>query len=365
MPMLIRTRSNRRILDVADPSDVDSDFTSAEAFRSSMMRRAIANATTARLRAVPNPWVGAVLLGQYGELFDGATHRPGGQHAEREAISAAGDAAAGATLYTTLEPCNHEGRTGPCTEAIIAAGVARVIVGTEDPDRNVRGAGIEALRDAGVEVVVGVERAAVEQQLAPYITHRRTGRPHVIVKLATTLDGQIAALDGSSRWITSLEARQDVHRLRAESDAIVVGSGTVRIDDPSLTVREFTPPTIDDETPALDPWRIVLGDGPEASRTAPFEKWTDSLEALIDELGRRDMLQVLVEGGATVAGSFHRAGLVNEYWMYVAPAVMGGEDGRSAFAGAGAPTMADVQRGEFVSVDRLGPDLRIVYRPTP
>lgn len=340
------------------------DHSSSEAFHSSMMRRAIANGATGRLRSVPNPWVGAVLIGNYGEVFDGATHAPGGHHAEREAIDAAGDSATDGTLYTTLEPCNHHGRTGPCTDAIVAAGISRVVVGIEDPDPQVRGSGIEALRAAGIDVLVGVEADAIERQLAPYITQRKTGRPHIILKLAMTLDGHIAAPDGTSQWITGSEARADVHRLRAESDAIVVGSGTVRIDDPSLTVRDFTPPWIDEETPQLDPWRIVLGTAVKDASAPPFESWTDSLEELLDELGRRDMLQVLVEGGAAVAGSFHRSGLIDEYWLYLAPAIMGGDNARSAFGGEGAPTMDDVHRGQFVSVDRLGPDLRIVYRYT-
>jgi len=337
-----------------------------DAYRRSMMRRAMANASTARLRSVPNPWVGAVLIDRYGVVYDGATHLPGGMHAEREALAHAGDAATGSTVFTTLEPCNHTARTGPCTDALIEAGVARVIVGIEDPDENVQGQGIEALRDAGIDVVVGVEAEAVAEQLAPYITHRRTGRPHVILKLATTLDGFIAAPDGSSQWITGAEARRDVHRLRAESDVIVVGSGTVKADDPSLTVRDFTPPAADESLPQLDPWRIVLGstaaDLEANAKTAPFESWDGQIEELLDELGSREKLQVMVEGGASVAGSFHRAGLVDEYWLYMAPALMGGGDGMNAFAGDGAPTMADVQRGEFVDVVQLGNDLRIRYR---
>jgi diaminohydroxyphosphoribosylaminopyrimidine deaminase/5-amino-6-(5-phosphoribosylamino)uracil reductase len=302
------------------------------------------------------------LVAEYGEVFDGATHAPGGHHAEREALNAAGELARGATLYVTLEPCNHQGRTGPCTQAIIDAGVARVIIGMEDPDENVSGSGIEALKAAGIEIIVGVEEDAVRQQLAPYITHRTTGRPHVILKLAQTLDGHIAAPDGTSQWITGAEARADVHRLRAESDAIIVGAGTLRADDPTLTVRDFTPTTVDEETPVLDPWRIVLGSAKVDARSAPIESWTGDLGPLLDDLGSRNMLQVLVEGGAHVAGSFHRAGLVDEYWIYVAPAIMGGDDATTAFAGEGAPTMSEIRRGEFVSVTQLGADVRLVMR---
>ncbi len=337
------------------------------AYRESMMRRAMANAETARLRSRPNPWVGAVLVDKYGVVYDGATHKPGGQHAEREALAAAGNAAHGATVFTTLEPCGHTGRTGPCTQALIDAGVARVVIGVTDPDDNVSGRGIEQLEAAGIDVMSGVLEAEVAQQLAPYLTQRRTGRPHVIVKLAMTLDGFIAAPDGTSQWITGPEARRDVHRLRAESDAIIVGTGTVTADDPSLTVRDYTPAAEDAELPHLDPWRIVVGSTAaqihDGARTAPFESWDGPLEDLLDELGSRGKFQVMVEGGAAVAGSFHRAGLVDEYWLYMAPALMGGGDGRNAFAGDGAPTMADVQRGEFVSATPLANDLRVIYRP--
>ena len=341
-----------------------ADRERTDEWRASMMRRAITNASTARLRAVPNPWVGAVLVDRYGGVHDGATHAPGGAHAERDALTAADELSADATLFTTLEPCNHTGRTGPCTDAIIEAGVRQVIIGIEDPDPNVAGTGVAALQDAGIEVVTGVEADAIRQQLAPYLTHRTTGRPHVILKLAMTLDGAIAAPDGTSKWITGPEARADVHRLRAESDAIIVGSGTVRADDPSLTVRDFTPAVLDEQQPHLDPWRIVLGSAPESGRTAPFESWDGPIADLLDELGRRSMLQVMVEGGAQVAGSFHRLGLVDEYYLYLAPALLGGDDARAAFGGAGAPTMAEVQRGRFVSVTRLGDDLRLVYRPS-
>lgn len=324
------------------------------------------NAATARLRSSPNPWVGAVLVDRYGATYDGATHRPGGLHAEREALEAAGDAARDATLFTTLEPCSRQGRTGPCADAIIEAGVARVVIAMLDPDPQVQGTGMAALVEAGVDVTLGVEAGPVADQLAPYITHRTTGRPHVIVKLGMTLDGFIAAPDGSSKWITGSEARVDVHRLRAESDAIIVGSGTVRSDDPSLTVRDYTPAHADTENAHLDPWRIVVGSTAElleaGSRTAPYESWDGPLEGLLDDLGSRQVLQVLVEGGGEMAGSFHHAGLVDEYWLYMAPAIMGGNAGRSPFLGVGAHTMADVQRGEFVSVTRLGEDLRLVYR---
>ena len=339
--------------------------TDSDAFRASMMRRAIANASTARLRTAPNPWVGAVLVDRYGAVYDGATEPPGGRHAERVAIDAAGDDASGAMLFTTLEPCDHTGRTGPCAEAIVDAGIRRVVIGILDPDPLVSGTGMQRLLESGIDVTLGVEADFVTTQLAPYITHRTTGRPRVVLKLAMTLDGYIAAPDGTSQWITGADARRDVHRLRAESDVIVVGSQTVKADDPSLTVRDFTPPNVDDSLPPLDPWRIVLGSSAAeletGAKTAPFEAWDGELGDLLDELGNRGHLQVLVEGGGAVAGSFHREGLVDEYWMYMAPAILGGSEGRSAFAGDGAPTMADVQRGRFIDVVQLGEDIRVRY----
>lgn len=215
-----------------------------------IMRRAISNATEVRTVTSPNPWVGAVVTTIDGAMFDGATSPPGGPHAEGVALMKAGTAAIGATLTVTLEPCPHHGRTPPCTDAIVAAGVARVVVGIEDPDPRVGGRGIAALRAAGLEVSVGVLSAEVTEQLRPYVTHRRTGRPFVVLKLALTVDGRTALPGGASRWITGPHARADVHRLRAHVDAVLVGAGTVRADDPSLTVRDVD---------GRDPLRVVLG----------------------------------------------------------------------------------------------------------
>ena len=315
------------------------------------MRRAMELAATVRRTTSPNPWVGSVV--QPGG-FEGATAPPGGPHAEVAALQAAGAAARGATLYATLEPCAHHGRTPPCVDAIVDAGISRVVVGIEDPDERVRGAGIRALRAAGVEVDVGICAAEVRAQLAPYLKHRATGRPWVVLKLAATLDGRTAAPDGSSRWITGDAARADAHRLRAESDAVIVGAGTVRADDPALTVRDAT---------GEDPLRVVLGPAPAGARVRPALEMTGDLGGVLDELGRRGVLQAMVEGGATVAGDFHRAGLVDRYVLYLAPALFGGDDARPLFAGAGAPTIADVWRGRIVSVERLGEDVRIECSP--
>jgi diaminohydroxyphosphoribosylaminopyrimidine deaminase/5-amino-6-(5-phosphoribosylamino)uracil reductase len=315
-----------------------------------VMDRALALAAAVRGTTSPNPWVGCVLQAADGRTFEGATQPPGGPHAEAVALAAAGDAARGATAWVTLEPCSHHGRTPPCADALVDAGVTRVVVAIEDPDEQVAGRGVERLRAAGVEVEVGCRGTEAADQLAPYLKHRRTGRPYVVLKLAASLDGRTAAPDGSSRWITGEEARTDAHRLRAESDAVLVGAGTVRDDDPSLTVRHVD---------GRDPLRVVLGHAPEGAKVHPCLELTGSLDGVLDELGSRDVLQVLVEGGATVAGAFHRAGLVDRYVLYLAPALFGGDDGPGVFTGPGAPTIAEVWRGRIVAVERLGGDLRV------
>jgi diaminohydroxyphosphoribosylaminopyrimidine deaminase / 5-amino-6-(5-phosphoribosylamino)uracil reductase len=314
------------------------------------MRRAIDNASRVRASTPPNPWVGAVVTTVEGVHYDGATQPPGGPHAEVVALSAAGEAARGGTLTVTLEPCVHTGRTPPCTAAVIAAGVRRVVVGIVDPDPLVAGRGIEVLRAAGLDVVVGEQAEAVNDQLAAYIVHRSTGRPLVVLKLAATLDGRTAAADGTSQWITDEAARADAHRLRAESDAVLVGAGTVRADDPSLTVRAVD---------GRDPLRVVLGRAPADARVHPCLELSGDVGEVLDQLGRRGVLQVLVEGGAHVAHQFHSAGLVDRYVMYLAPALSGGDDGTGLFRGPGAASIGDLWRGEFRSIVRLGDDLRV------
>jgi diaminohydroxyphosphoribosylaminopyrimidine deaminase/5-amino-6-(5-phosphoribosylamino)uracil reductase len=255
----------------------------------------------------------------------------------------------------TLEPCSHEGRTPPCADALVAAGVARVVVAIEDPDAQVRGSGLARLRQAGIAVEIGVGSAEVAEQLAPYVKHRATGRPWVVLKLAASLDGRTAAPDGSSQWITGEAARRDAHRLRAESDAVLVGAGTVRTDDPTLTVRHVEGP---------DPLRVVLGTAPADAKVHPCLEVSGALDGVLDELGGKGIVQVLVEGGAAVAGDFHRAGLVDRYVVYLAPVLFGGDDARGLFAGTGAPTIDDVWRGRIVSVTRLGDDLRVELAPS-
>jgi len=316
------------------------------------MRRAIAAAASVRARTSPNPWVGAVLRSVQGEEFDGATAPPGGPHAEVVALRAAGERARGATLYVTLEPCAHHGRTPPCTGAVTGAGVRRVVVALEDPDPQVAGRGLAELRAAGVEVELGVGAPEAAEQLAPYLKHRRTGRPWVVLKLAATLDGRIAAPDGSARWLTGPEARADAHGLRACSDAVLVGAGTVRADDPALTARL-------EPAPEHQPLRVVLGQAPAGARVQPALELRGEPGEVLDELGAKGVLQVLVEGGATVAHAFHRAGVVDRYVVYLAPALFGGDDAVPMFRGRGAATVAELWRGRLVGVERLGADLRV------
>jgi diaminohydroxyphosphoribosylaminopyrimidine deaminase/5-amino-6-(5-phosphoribosylamino)uracil reductase len=318
------------------------------------MHQAMALGDGVRAWTAPNPWVGCIVEATDGRIFEGATEPPGGRHAEVVALDAAGASARGATAWVTLEPCAHHGRTGPCADALIAAGVARVVIGLEDPDARVAGRGIERLRAAGVAVDVGVAHDAVRNQLAPYVKHRTTGRPWVVLKMAASVDGRTAAPDGSSQWITGGAARADVHRLRAESGAVVVGAGTVRADDPALTVRDAEGP---------DPIRVVLGSVPPGARVQPALEHHGDLGELLDALGQRGVLQLLVEGGPTVAGSFHRAGLVDHYVFYLAPALFGGEDAAGIFRGGGAPTIHDVWRGAFTAVTQLGGDVRLDVSP--
>ena len=320
-----------------------------------MMGEAIAAAATARTVSSPNPWVGCVIVpADDAPASIGATQVPGGPHAEAVALALAGTTAKDAVAYVTLEPCSHHGRTPPCADALVAAGVRRVVVGMVDPDPRVQGAGIERLRSAGIDVTVGVCADDVAEQLAPYVKHRTTGRPWVVLKLAATMDGRTAAPDGASQWITGPLARADAHRLRADSDAVLVGAGTVRADDPALTVRD---------TEGRDPLRVVLGHAPAGARVHPAVEMSGELGQVLDDLGARAVLQVLVEGGAAVAHQFHQAGLVDRYVLYLAPVLFGGDDGRAMFAGPGAAGIDDVWRGRIVSVAQLGPDLRVELAP--
>ena len=317
-----------------------------------MMRLAVDTAVDARLRSRPNPWVGEVVVATDGQVFCGATMQPGEAHAEVVALNAAGHNAHGATLYTTLEPCSHTGKTGPCTQAIINAKISRVVVGVIDPDKQVAGNGIQQLRDAGITVDVGVLQSEVERQLAPYLHHRRTGRPYVILKMAMTLDGRVAMPD-SSQWITGETARKRVHQLRAESDAILVGAGTVRADNPSLTTRDVHGPS---------PRRVVLGNVSPTDKVNPCLEWTGSLPNLLDTLGNEGVIQLMVEGGPRVATSFHNEQLINQYILHLAPIIAGGSESTNALAAS--TDMSSMMNGHIVSTQVLDNDIEIILEPT-
>jgi diaminohydroxyphosphoribosylaminopyrimidine deaminase / 5-amino-6-(5-phosphoribosylamino)uracil reductase len=319
---------------------------------SELMSMAMDEGERARLHAPPNPWVGALIVNDRGVIVgEGHTQAPGESHAEIEALRRAGEAARGATMVVTLEPCSHVGRTGPCADAIIEAGIARVVVGMIDPDPRVAGSGIELLKASGVDVEVGVERDAVAAQLAPYIWQRVTARPYVVAKIASTLDGVVAMADGTSQWITGPDARRDAHLLRAQSQAVLVGAGTVRQDNPRLTAR------LDDIV--LEPLRVVLGHVPEGAKVRPCLELSGDLGLVLDELGRHDVLQVLVEGGPTTTSSFFEAGLVNHVVWYQAAAFAGAAGTLPALKGLSTPTMDALRRGQLLDVRRIGDDIRI------
>jgi diaminohydroxyphosphoribosylaminopyrimidine deaminase/5-amino-6-(5-phosphoribosylamino)uracil reductase len=331
------------------------------------MKRALVLAALGLGETSPNPSVGAVILAADGTVVgEGRTEPPGGPHAEVVALAAAGDRARGGTAVVTLEPCDHYGRTGPCSQALLAAGVARVVVGVRDPDPVAAG-GLDRLAAAGVDVESGVLAAEAAHGLRYWLTSVTRGRPYVIWKYAATMDGRSAAADGTSKWITSEAARADVHALRGTVDAIIAGSGTVRADDPQLTVR----------VPGVDrhPLRVIVdsaGDTREDARVhddaAPTwiattaELGSDpegrvDLDKLLSELYRRGVRGALLEGGPTLAGVFLAAGLVDEVVGYLAPKLLGA--GRAALGPAGVPTITAAIDLDITGVTQVGPDLRI------
>ncbi len=314
----------------------------------------------------PNPPVGAVVLAADGtQAGEGATAPPGGPHAEVVALAAAGERARGGTVVVTLEPCAHTGRTGPCTDALIATGVARVVVAVPEPT-GLAGGGAARLRAAGIEVIEGVARREAEEgALAGWLTGVREHRPYVVWKGAATLDGRVAAADGTSRWITGPDARAAVHRLRATCDAVVVGSGTVLADDPRLTVRDDA-----GRDAARQPLRVVVdrrGRVPATARVhdgaAPVHVSAAATPAeLLTELYDRDVRRVLLEGGPTLTAAFLRVGLVDEARVHLAPALLG--SGPALVGDLGIGTIADAVRLTVADVTRLGGDVEIRLRPT-
>ena len=360
------------------------------------MQLALAEAAGAG-RVSPNPAVGCVVVADGRVVGRGRTQPPGSAHAEVLALREAGTRARGATLYVTLEPCSHWGRTPPCADAVLDAGIAELHCALLDPDPRVRGGGMRRLRDAGLRVTVGEGEAEAARGLAAYLTHRLIGRPLVTAKFAASLDGKIATRTGDARWISGPEARDRTRQQRDAFDAILVGVGTVLADDPQLTARDpdgslrahqplrvvldsagRTPPAAQVLAPpartllatterSSAAWRAaVAGRGAEVC-VLPDAGGRVDLPALLDELGRRDVLSLLVEGGSEVHGSFFDARLVDRTQAILAPLVIGGAAAPSAVGGDGPTALAGATRLLDVTVEQLGADVLVsgATRPAP
>ena len=353
------------------------------------MSHALELARRAEGRVSPNPPVGAVLVRDGEVIGRGYTQPPGQSHAEVLALREAGEAARGAALYTTLEPCSHHGRTPPCTDAIIEAGVAEVHAAVLDPNPNVRGGGMAILAEAGVSTRIGEGEAKARRLLEAYVKYVTTGTPFVTAKFAMSLDGKIATRIGDSKWISGEKARRRVHRLRAASDAVMVGIGTVLADEPRLTARDKTGGPLDRQplrvvvdtrgrmpvdAPMLgEPGRtlVAVGDlgepGAATLRDAgaevvslPGDGPSVDLAALMDALAsEHGVTSMLVEGGATLLGSLFDLGLVDKVIAFVSPVIVGGQTAPTPVAGAGFERMADTLRLERVRWDRYGRDMAI------
>ena len=362
------------------------------------LRRALELAEAGRGKVSPNPLVGAVVVDAAGAVIGEGFHAElGGAHAERAALEdarARGHDPAGATVFVTLEPCAHTGRQPPCSDALLQAGVSRVVYASEDPTEKASGRGPGILRDGGVEVeeAAGPEAAAARLLNQPFRKHARTGRPLVTYKAAMTLDGRVAAPGGDSRWISSAESRELVHRRRAECDAIAVGIGTALTDDPLLTARP-------EGTEARNPLRVVFdsrgrlpldsallesvqeapvlvvcsGEAPSAARAAleragaevmvaPGREPRQRLRAALDELGRRDVQDLLVEGGPTLAGSLFDAGEIDRMLLFIAPVLLGAGEARAVLEGRGAQHIAEGLRPLAVEHEAIGEDLMVTAR---
>ena len=352
------------------------------------MASALRLAERGRYTTDPNPRVGCVLVKDGQVVGEGWHRRAGGPHAEIEALRAAGDSARGADCYVTLEPCCHHGRTPPCTEALIEAGVRRVVAAMADPNPRVAGNGLAQLRAAGIETVCGMLEQEAEALNRGFVSRHRRGRPWVTAKLAASLDGRTALASGESKWITSGAARADVHRLRAASSAILTGIGTVLADDPRLDARveaEVVQPLrvvvdsrlrmpADARMLSLPGGTLIAACRPDPKRLARLdaagaEVWPApekagrvDLEALLAELARREVNEVLVEAGPRLNGALAEAALVDEWVVYLAPCLLG-DGGRGLFHLPGIQVMADRIDLRFDEVRRVGPDLRFTLQP--
>jgi diaminohydroxyphosphoribosylaminopyrimidine deaminase / 5-amino-6-(5-phosphoribosylamino)uracil reductase len=353
-----------------------------------MMAQALRLAERAAYTTKPNPMVGCVLAHGEEVVGEGWHQRQGGPHAEVFALQAAGTRAQGATAYVTLEPCAHTGRTGPCADALIAAGVARVVAAMRDPFPQVDGAGFEKLRAAGIAVEHGLMEAQARRLNRGFLSRIERGRPWLRVKLATSLDGRSAMASGESKWISGDAARDDVHRWRARAGALLTGAGTVLADDPQLTVR------FEDATEFVAPLRVVLDPGlatiargrvreggaptlylhaPDAKAPKGFSAdhaavamrdGSLDLPSVLNLLAARGINEVQVEAGATLAGAFLSAGLVDELLLYVAPVLLG-ERARPLFDGLRIDAMAQRLAMRIVETRRVGDDVRLLLQPEP
>lgn len=352
------------------------------------MRRALELAERGRGLVAPNPLVGAIVV-RDGEIVGEGWHEgPGTAHAEIVALEAAGERARGATLYVTLEPCSHFGRTPPCSPRVALAGVARVVAAMRDPNPLVDGRGLRDLEEAGLRVETGLlEREALRLNEA-FVKHVRTGLPLVTLKMAASLDGRAAARDGSSRWITGEEARAEVHRMRAAADAILVGAGTAFRDDPALTCRDPDyrgPPklrvVVDGRGIVPETYRLFEGGAPTlvgTTEAAPQDRrraWRERgaevmvldegsplvpLERLLAELGKRDIQHVLVEGGPTIAWEFVHKGLLDRVVLYFAPVLVGGREALGILQGDGVASIAEALPLDVEEIVQVGRDIKVV-----
>ena len=354
-----------------------------------MMRRALELAAGGRGQVSPAPLVGTVIVDAAGEIAgEGFYVYDQLKHAETLALEQAGEGARGGTAYVSLEPHAHQGRTPPCTDALIKAGIKRVVAPIEDPNPKVSGRGFAHLREAGIEVCTQLLQREAAQLNEAYIHFMRTGRPFVHLKLASSLDGKIATRTGDSRWITGEQARARAHEFRYQSDAIIVGGGTVRADDPLLTDRSgkkrrrplvrvvidqclnLSPDSQLAKTTNESPVTVFTRTDSDASladalRSRGIEVITHTgLVSILEKLGRRSLLNVLVEGGAVLAGLLLDAGLVNKVTFFVAPIIIGGHDAPSAIGGAGADKLGDALQLNEVEVERRGRDLEVTGYPS-